>query len=196
MIKFYKLTGSEDSIRRARKQLKGEHIWVRDLEGIPYTRLNPDHSDWLTKFEHELSIQFVELPVAPAGIRIPRREEYTSACKEFTTQDPIQKTQHERDCPKCREIEGRGKRHYNRKADHNSRTRTIARIAPNQPFNLNGVIASLEVTKDELYEHLSQVESTLENLKKYRDSKDSEDKILKEKKERLDAVRQVVSELN
>ncbi|GAI47730.1 unnamed protein product, partial [marine sediment metagenome] len=99
--------------------------------------------------------------------------EYLAPCGE-KFYDPILYSHHYRDCEKC---------------IASKKAKIVAKLEPGEPFNLNGVVSSLEVVRDQMWEKVEMLDNMLDNLKVLRDSKEKLAELNTEVTKRIDAVR-------
>ncbi|GAI15658.1 unnamed protein product, partial [marine sediment metagenome] len=74
-----------------------------------------------------------------------------------------------------------------------SKTVTVGKIEPGQSFDLNGVIASLEITHDRVFNQLETLENLITDLKGYRSAKDKLGELEQEAKDRMSAARNLLN---
>ena len=181
MLKWYKITGaSEEGLRNVLKSLRSQRLMVRKQNDHLIACSSTNHQSWLSHVCQDFGASLAILEAAPKGIRVPRQEVYEAACgEEFY--DPILYSHHCRKCPKCKVTRppkpAKGK------------VKTAAKLEPGQEFNLNGVVASLEIVRERMWEKLELIDKLLDNLKTYRDTKDKLTELTGEADQRIEAVR-------
>jgi len=180
MMRWFKVGGtSPAALDNVMKSLKKQKLMVRRVNGQLLACISTTHQHWLTKICSDFNAVARAMEEAPVGLRSPKQEVYTTPCgEEFY--DPIMLSHHFRKCQKCRKL---------KKA---SAATTVAKIEPGQEFNLGGVIASVEVTRDRLYAQVEIIDSLLKELTGYRDTKNQLDKLEGEVKDRVNAVKLLV----
>lgn len=174
MLKWYLISPpSEEAARNVLKSLREQRLMVRRRNGRLYACISNHHQVWLSKVCQDFGSQLKVLEQAPEGIHVPTREEYLAPCGE-RFYDPVQYSQHFRTCEKCME---------------SKKAKVIAKLEPGEPFNLNGVISSLEVVRDQMWEKVETLDNLLNNLKILRDSREKLAELNTEVTKRIDAVR-------
>lgn len=171
MLKWYQVTApSKDALHNVLKSLRKQHLMARRHDGNIIACISDNHEGWLANVCRDFNAGFSILEQAPKGVRVPTQEVYPAPCGvEFY--DPIQYAHHFRTCKKCKK-EG-----------------ITAKLEPGVELNLNGVISSIEVTRDQLWEKVEAIDALLTNLKAYRDAKGKLTELMDEASKRVDAVR-------
>lgn len=178
MLKWYSITSpSPDGLRSVLKSLRSQHLMVRKQDEHLVACVSTDHQAWLSNVCQDFHAKFQLLEEAPAGVRVPSREVYKTPCG-MELYDPVLYSRHFKSCPKCKPDEAK----------------VVAKLEPGQPHNLNGVIASLEVARDQLMEKCETVDNIITNLKAYRDAKEKLSELHVEVDKRVDAVKLLVIE--
>ena len=179
-----KLEGTPIRIRRALKFLNGRATLVVHgskqilFIGVPHSELG-----WLDKVAKDIGCKKLELNV------MPKYE--TALCGLLTTD----KWHHEGRCKACGKIrEARGPVKKPRKAPTALKCKTVGKVEPGQSFDLNGVIASVEVTHDRIFAELEGLENLLTNLKGYRDAMGKLSDLEQEAKDRMNAARNLLQD--
>lgn len=187
MLKWYLITASSsDATNNVLKSLRRQHLMVRKRNGNLYACVSNNHQQWLSNVCQDFSAQLKTLEKAPEGIRSPTKEEYLTSCGQ-RFYDPLQYSNHIRGCNTCKEK-------VKERRQGVLPAKVIAKLEPGVDFDLNGVISSLEVVRDQLWEKVEQLDNLLINLKVYRDSKEEVIKLNTEVKKRIDAVRLLLGE--
>jgi len=186
MLKWYKITGpSQVALDNITRDVRNGKMLIRRRNGDLFACVSTHHQGWLSKICADFNGTLMTLDAAPVGISRPSKEEYTAPCGE-TLFDPILYSHHIRVCAKCKELKG---------AQVGKATPTPkTKIEPGLDFDLNGVIASVELTRDRLYEQVEIVDDLLKNLKGFRDAKETISKLSTEVKERREAVRLLLAD--
>lgn len=185
MLKWYEVTAStDDALRNVLKSLRKQRLMARKQDGQLYACISNHHQVWLSRVCQDFSAQLKVLEQAPVGIREPLKEEYEAPCGE-KFYDPVLYSHHFRTCEKCRATE-RPAKVPRRKAKG---VEAIAKLEPGMPLTLDGVISSIEVVRDQLWERVESLDSLLGNLKGYRDAKAKLSELSTEADKRIEAVR-------
>lgn len=202
MMRWYELkTDSDESSRKLASFLKKRRLMVRKMDGNLYACIGTQHQHWLLDVCKDYSTTFIALDEMPKGLRMPRQEKYVTPCGEDFF-DPMLIANHQRFCPKCKSIREKapkeeptreGKPGAIRKIRAPKAT-TVALIEPGYEFNIDGVVASLEVTKEKLFSQLETIEGLLTNLKQYQEMKGQIVNLDQEVKGRISAVRLLVQD--
>ena len=194
MMRWYSITTqTKEAVRNIVKDLRKQHLLVREVDDKTYACIGNAHQSWLVKVVTDFGGQVRVLEEAPKGQRIPAKEEYILPCGE-KVYDPVMVGQHIRWCNKCKEIEQGKRKAKGEIIIPGEKAVVTAKLEPGQSFNLDGVIASLEITRDQFWQELEQLDKVLENLKGYRDAKTRLDEFSKEAGLRLNAARQLLKE--
>lgn len=174
MLKWYLIIAQSDEAgRNVMKSLRNEHLMVRRRNSKLYACISNHHQNWLSRICQDFSAQLKVLEEAPAGLNAPSKEEYLTPCGE-KYYDPVQYSHHFRTCKKCRK---------------GGEAKVVAKLEPGVEHNLNGVISSLEVVRDQMWEKVEVMDNLLSNLKVYRDSKEKLTELDEEVTKRIEAVR-------
>ena len=205
MLKWYQITGpSSDALDNIARDIRNGKMLVRRRNSNLFACVSTHHQNWLSKICADFNSTLKALDIAPIGFRQPSKEVYLAPCGK-EVYDPMMYAQHIRNCKECKEILD-GKTILAHKAATKAVPRAVipgavvpkaapravvpkAKIEPGMDFDLNGVIASVELTRDRLYEQVEIVDDLLKNLKAYRDAKETISKLSTEAKERREAVR-------
>lgn len=178
MLRWYKVDSkSEEALRNAVKSLKEQKLLVRPQDGYAFACIGDAHVKWFTNVCKDFGVTTLLLGKAPDGITTPKREKYLAPCGEELYDHKLA-SQHRRLCPKCRSLRGLP-----------PKPGLVAKLEPGQELSLDGVIASLEVTRDQLWEKVESLDSLLTNLKGYRDGKEKLSELTAEVGQRVDAVK-------
>ena len=170
-----RLEGTEYSIRKIMKDLNGRAaVIIRGGKGLLYVGVPSIELGWLDKLVGDIGVKKHEIQslpehkVAPCGARVIHLKQHTGRCKACLTLRP--------------------------KAGKPGVPETVAMIEPGQDFNLDGVIASLEITRERIYEQLEKLESLIGNLKGFREARDKLTELEKEAKDRMQAAKILLNE--
>jgi len=178
MLRWYKVDSkSEEALRNTVKSLKEQKLLVRPQNGHALACISDAHMNWFTNVCKDFGVTPFLLDKTPTGLTTPKKEEYIAPCGEKLYDHKLA-SQHRRLCPKCRLIRGAP-----------AKPGLVAKLEPGQELSLDGVIASLEVTRDQLWEKVESLDSLLVNLKGYRDGKEKLSELTAEVGQRVEAVR-------
>ena len=192
---------SEDARNKVFKSMREQKLLVRRENGRLVACIGSQHQGWLSKVCGDFGSTLMVLDDTPKGMSNPGKDDYTAPCGEVFY-DPRLYSPHVKYCTKCRKL----KTQTPDEAQANgtipaptlpaSKTRlpVIAKLEPGQDLNIEGVILSLEVTKERLQEQLSRLDSLIENLKGFKDSKDMLSELDTEVKQRVAAVKLLMSD--
>lgn len=185
-----KLEGTEARIRKILKDLNGRATAIvrgsseRKGTAILYVAVPANELGWLDKVAKDIGCTKHEIPSLP--------EHEKALCGVLT----VNRRHHEGRCRACAKVRAQtapaGKR-VPTKTPKASASKTIGKIEPGQNFDLDGVIASIEVTYDRLFSQLEFLENLLNNLKGYRDAKGKLDGLEQEAKDRMNAARNLLN---
>lgn len=190
MMRWYEITApSPDALRNIQKDLKKQHLMVRQRDSHLYTCLSTAHQTFLPKIVADFGGQVRALEAPPPGERIPKLDEYVMPCGE-KVYDPLLVGLHQRWCKKCQEVAPSEHRDVSGR-----RSRIVAHIEPGQPFTIDGVIASLEATKDQLFTKVDLLDKLVTNLKAWRDGREGLAKLEREVEQRLTAAKMIIPQL-
>lgn len=179
MLKWYLITAQSDEAgRNVVKSLREQHLMVRWRNSKLYACISNQHQNWLSRVCQDFGASSRMLEEAPVGISAPTKEEYLTPCGE-KFYDPIQYSQHFRTCEKC---------------SKGAKVKVVAKLEPGVEYNLNGVISSLEVVRDQMWEKVETMDNLLNNLKVYRDSKEKLVSLDEEVGKRVEAVRMLLKD--
>lgn len=199
MMQWYHLKSeSTESSRKLASFLKKRRLMVRWVGQLLYTCIGTRHQKWLGDVVRDYSTTVVSLDQPPQVLTKPHQEEYKAPCGELFY-DPRLVSTHQRYCEKCREIRGappvaKQEPKVRRKAIPKAvkEAPTIARIEPGENFTLEGVITSVETTRNHLQSQLDLMGGLLDNLKTYQTSREMIEELDTEVKGRLDAVKLLI----
>lgn len=178
MLRWYHIDSkSKEALRNIIKSLKEQKLLVRPQDGHAFACISDAHMNWFTNVCKDFGATPSLLDRAPTGLSTPKKEEYTAPCGEVLYDHKLA-SQHRRLCPKCRSMRGLP-----------PKPGLVAKLEPGQDLNLNGVIASLEVVRDQLWEKLENLDTLLGNLKAYRDGKEKLSELTAEVGQRVEAVK-------
>lgn len=220
MLKWYQLTPhSDEALRNVFHSLREQRLMARKKDGHIIVCASDHHQLWLSNLCRDFNSSMIILDQAPDGVRVPKKESYVTPCgEEFF--DPILVPNHVRFCPKCKELAPpkaqapevaetevaetevaeaappvkapprfKAPRKYRK-----PRAPVVAKLEPGVDFNLDGIISSVEVVKDQLWEKVEYLDTLLVNLKQYRDDKEKITELSVEADKRVAAVKLLISE--
>jgi len=179
-----KLEGTETRIRKILKDLNGRvTVIIRGGGTVLYVGVPGNELGWLDKVAKDIGCKKLEIPSLP---------EYEKALCGILT---VSKRYHEGRCKACAIVRAQtaptGKK-APVKRPRASAPVTVGKIEPGQNFDLNGVIASIEITHDRLFGQLESLENLLTNLKGYRDAKSKLGELEQEARDRMSAARNLL----
>lgn len=179
MLRWYIITSpSKEGLRSVLKSLRTQHLMVRRRNGDLVACVSNNHQIWLSRVCQDFHANLQVLEEPPVGIRAPKKEVYTAPCGA-ELYDPILYSHHCRSCLECKKIAG---------------AKVVAKVEPGVEHNLDGVIASLEVVREQLMEKCEAVDELVVNLKAYRDAKGQLSGLYTEVDMRVNAVKLLISE--
>jgi len=178
-----RLEGTEPRIRKILKDLNGRAtVIIRGSGKALYVGVPHSELGWLDKIAKDIGCTKHELPSLPkhekalCGILTVSRRYHEGRCKACAivrTQMPV--------------VPAAPKRARASKAV------AVGKIEPGQNFDLNGVIASLELTHDRIFNQLETLENLITDLKGYRDASDKLGELEQEAKDRMSAARNLLN---
>ncbi len=215
MLKWYQLTPhSDEALRNVFHTLRKRRLMARKQDSNIIVCASDHHQLWLSNLCRDFNSSMIILDQAPEGIRVPKKESYVAPCgEEFF--DPHLMGNHVRWCPKCKELappkaeapevaeSGAVEAAPSVKAPprykvprtyRKPRAPVVAKLEPGVDFNLDGIISSVEVVKDQLWEKVEYLDTLLVNLKYYRDDKEKITELSVEADKRVAAVKLLISE--
>lgn len=209
MLKWYQLTPhSDEALLHVFHTLRQQRLMARKRDGHIIVCASDHHQVWLANLCRDHDSSMLILDQAPEGIRVPKKESYVAPCgEEFF--DPNLLPVHIRFCPQCKELappkakapEEAGPGVVEAappvKAPRKPRTpkaKVVAKLEPGVDFNLDGIISSVEVVKDQLWEKVEYLDTLLVNLKYYRDDREKIAELGVEADKRVAAVKLLISE--
>ncbi len=179
-----RLEGTEPRIRKILKDLNGRAtVIIRGSSKALFVGVPSSELGWLNKVAKDMGCTTHELPA------LPKHEQ--ALCGILT----VSKRYHEGRCKACAKIRSQTPQ-VEKKAPKPlkpSATRTVGKIEHGQNFDLDGVIASVEITHDRLFAELESLENLLTNLKGYRDAKDKLTGLEQEARDRMSAARNLLN---
>ena len=202
---------SEDARNNVFKSMREQKLLVRRENGRLVACIGSQHQGWLTKVCGDFGSTLKVLDNPPDGMTVPKKEEYKVPCDEVFY-DPRMSATHQKYCAKCRKLKAQAQAEKPTAEKPTaekpsaettpaptlpaSKTRlpVIAKLEPGQDLSIEGVILSLEVTKERLQEQLIRLDSLIENLKGFKDSKDMLSELDIEVKQRVAAVKLLMSD--
>lgn len=178
-----KLEGTEARIRKILKDLNARAtVIIRGSGKALYVAVPTSELGWLDKIAKDIGCTKHELPSLPKHAK--------ALCGILT----VSKRHHEGRCKACAIV--RSEMPPVRKQLTKPRTMkvvTVGKIEPGQNFDLNGVIASIEITHDRLFERLETLENLLTNLKGYREAEGKLGELEQEARDRMSAARNLLN---
>ena len=178
-----KLEGSETHVHKMLKYLNGRAtVIIRGSGGTLYVGVPSNELRWLDKVTKDVGCTKQEIPSLP--------EHKKALCGILT----VSKRFHEGRCKACARV--RSEMAPVRKEltkPPPSKTITVGKIEPGQNFDLNGVIASIEITHDRLFGELETLENLLTNLKGFREAESKLGELEQEAKDRMSAARNLLN---
>lgn len=180
-----RLEGSETRIRKILKDLNGRAtVIIRGSGKVLYVGVPTSELGWLDKVARDIGCTKQVLPSLPAHKK--------ALCGILT----VSKRYHEGRCKACaiaRAQMGQAGKEASTKTPKASASTTVGKIEPGQKFDLNGVIASLELTHDRVFNQLEVLENLITDLKGYRDARDKLGELEQEAKDRMGAARNLLN---
>lgn len=194
MMRWYEITShSDEPLRNVQKSIKEQHLMVRRRDNIMHACISTAHQDWLSRVCTDFGAQLKVLEQPPQGERSAKEEGYKMACG-LVVYDPLEAGRHTRWCKKCKEIEGKkAPAQVVTTGVAKTKATVVAKLEPGQDLNLDGVITSLEVIRDQFWAEFDKLDKVLENLKAFRDAKLGLTGLQKEVELRLNAARQLLT---
>lgn len=179
-----RLEGSRPRIRKILKDLNNRAtVVIRGSGKALYVGVPPNELHWLDKIAKDIGCTKHELPSLP--------EHEKALCGVLT----ISKRYHESRCKACARVKSEmPPARKEPKRPRPSKAVSVGKIEPGQNFDLNGVIASIEITHDRLFGQLESLENLLTNLKGYRDAKDKLTELEQEAMDRMSAARNLLGD--
>ena len=179
-----RLEGSKPRIRKILKYLNGRAtVIIRGSGKALYVGIPSNELGWLDKIAKDIGCTKHELPSLPY---------YEKALCGILT---VSKRYHEGMCKACAIVRAKTGPVEKRvpRSVKASKPVTVGKIEPGQNFDLNGVIASIEITHDRLFGELETLENLLVNLKGYRDAASKLGELEQEAKDRMSAARNLLN---
>jgi len=170
---------------------------ARKRDGNIIVCISNHHQGWLSDLCRDFNSDLSMLDQAPAGLKVPKRESYLTPCgEEFF--DPILVSNHVRFCDKCKslapakaeapKVAAPKRRGRPLGKSRSGKARTVAKLEPGMNYDLNGVISSIEIVRDRMWEKCEFLDNLIINLKNYRDDKEKITELSIEASQRVDAV--------
>lgn len=179
MLKWYTVTSSSpEGLRSVLKSLRTQHLMVRKRNGKLLACVSDNHQLWLSRVCQDFHANLVVLDKAPEDVRVPKKEVYIAPCGQ-EIYDPLLYSNHIKNCPKCKASRG---------------AKVVAKLEPGVEHDLNGVIVSLEVVRDQLMEKFEIVDDLITNLKAYREARGKVTELHAEVDNRIAAVKLLIAE--
>ena len=178
-----KLEGTEARIRKVFKDLNGRATTViRGGTGVLYISLPSSELGWMDKVVKDIGCKKSELSSFPMHEK--------ALCGTLT----VDRLHHEGRCKACARVRDQSPRVRKiPRTPQASPVVPVGKIEPGQEFNLNGVIASLELTHDRMFGQLESLENLMTNLKGYREAAGKLVEYEQEVKDRMSAARNLLS---
>jgi len=172
-----KLEGSEYRIHKVLKDLNNRaYMVIRGGRGTLYVSVPGPELGWLDKVTRDIGIKKQEIHNLPEHKKAP--------CGALV----VNLEQHKGRCKACQALR------TTVSAPKPQKAITVARIEPGQDFSLDGVISSLEATRNRVASQLEVVDNLLNNLKQYKDAKLMITELGSEVKGRVDAVKLLIQD--
>jgi len=175
-----KLEGTESRIRKILKDLDGRAAMVvRGGGTVLYVGVPASELGWLDTVAKDIGCKKQEVESLPGHDK--------ALCGILT----VSRRYHEGRCKACARIRAQlapAEKEVVRKPRVRA-DKVIAKLEPGAPLNLDGVISSIEVTRDQLWEKVESIDNLLTNLKAYRDAKEKFTELKAEADKRVDAVK-------
>lgn len=175
---------TEEARTKVFKSIRGQKLMVRKVNGRLVTCIGSQHQGWLSDVCRDFGSVLTVLDGPPDGVTALSKEEYKAPCGEIFY-DPRLVATHQKYCSECRKAKALSVPTSTKRTS----AHTVAKLEPGQDLDINGVITSLQVMKSRLEEKLVLVDSLVENLKGFMDSKDMMDELDVEVKQRVAAVK-------
>jgi hypothetical protein len=162
---------------------------VRDTSNIIYVAVPPSELGWLDKVVKDMGCKRLdvdELPeheIALCGTKTTHKKQHEGGCKSCRVLHAQQESQR----PKKEKRERKP-----RKPRSSKSTRILAKIEPGQNFDLDGVITSVEMTRDRLLEAYNGLDDLAKNLRAYKDITERIPSLEQEAKDRMAAARKLL----
>jgi len=179
-----RLEGTEPRIRKILKDLNGRAtVIIRGSGKALYVGIPSSELGWLDKIAKDIGCTKHELPSLP--------EHEKTLCGILT----VSRRYHEGRCKACAIVRAQMPPAEKKalKKLRPSAARTVGIIEPGQNFDLNGVIASLEITHDRVFNQLEILENLITDLKGYRGARDKLGELEQEAKDRMSAARNLLN---
>ncbi len=180
-----RLEGSEPRIRKILKDLNGRAtVIIRGSGKALYVGIPSSELGWLDKIAKDIGCTKHGLPSLP--------EHEKALCGILT----VSKRSHEGRCKVCARVRAQMPPAEKKapKAAKASKPVTVGKIEPGQNFDLNGVIASLEITHDRVFNQLEILENLITDMKGYRSASDKLGELEQEAKDRMSAARNLLND--
>jgi len=178
-----RLEGTEPRIRKILKDLNGRAtVIIRGSGKVLFVGVPSNELGWLDKVARDIGCTKHELP------SLPKHEK--ALCGILT----VSKRYHEGRCKACAAVRAQmAMVPAPLKPAKVAKAVTVGKIEPGQNFDLNGVIASLEITHDRVFNQLETLENLITDLKGYRDASDKLGELEQEAKDRMSAARNLLN---
>lgn len=191
MLNWYRIDAkTPEALANIFKSLRKQHLLVRRTDDTVYACVSTHHIGWLGNVCTDFGGTTVSLKTAPEGFRKSRREEYKTPCGEIFY-DHILLAQHVKYCQKCKQ----GAKVEVKVAPVRG-AKVVAKLEPGVSLNFDGVITSLEEMRNQLYQHLEDVEGLLKNLRGYQEAKIKMVDLTSEVKLRVQGAKILFQKLN
>jgi hypothetical protein len=197
---IFKITSSNGKMDSLLEFLHRGKALVREKDGIIYVGTSQKETSWMHKTCAEYSANCVGFPKDEfkklfPKVGSPRREEgYVAPCGVEVGFEKIAVMNHVKTCLNCKQIRATKPLKAKRKGTpRHSKSEVIIHVAPGQEFTLEGVITSLETSRDQMYKHIESTEAMIAALKGYKMAMEQERVVVKQKDEYLDAARKILN---
>lgn len=180
----FKLTGSDYAIRKFCQQGRDTQN-IRSGRDIIYLHINTDEEDWLHHTTKSLNLTAREVDAIPDYAAV--------ACGQLFVLDSH--VAHERNCNRCRSIQGRGPIIRNQ---GQGEVKTLLRLPAlaDHGMDLDGLISLLAQRRDEALEIAQQLDTVLVSIQGIHSIQERLDIIQKEEQQYRKALRLFMEEPN
>jgi hypothetical protein len=195
---FYKIQAKEDSsAKQIIRTLKNSRTWVR-TNGNPlelYSATGNDHTQHVLNIANQFNAEVKQIDKAeiPVEVKIhggiPKRE-YISFDNQVFTDKLIFSAYEKNNNPKY--AEARKNKVTKQRKPRSNKSETIARLEPNQDFNLTGAINSLKILEDKLLQAYNDIADLRPKLEKVQEI----EKLLKDKEDYLKSAKLILNSVN
>jgi hypothetical protein len=188
-MRFYKITANDTNRRKVMSTLKSQRVFTRKDNGDIVVAIGNKHQSWLPKVCADFHANLVRLDSLPKSMRHPLHDEYIAPCGEVFY-DPLMKGQHIRFCSKCQAI--RKSQVSKPPESPKPSPTTVAKLEPGEGLSWDGVIRSLETTREQLMEKAAELDGLVNNLQTWKSSRHESRRLMDEAQLRMNAVRKLL----